>query len=238
MSTRERRQAKRRIKDRTYKKARKKADDKARQALLESAAFQPAPLSGERVQALIESGAAVSTHDPDTGEGSLTMNANKAWEIDPWLWTVGDLTDQHKRLGKHAPIAIYVCRDYQVSIFTVPNPGGGWPAMWHLSIKRRDRGPMDQDRWRILQHVKNTLVGESHEAVELYPAESRLVDTANQYHLWCFKDPEQQWPFGFTERFVTSVETHGSKQRPLPEGTVETDPDLFLGGMDALHEAP
>jgi len=28
------------------------------------------------------------------------------------------------------------------------------------------------------------IVGEEHEAFEVYPAESRLVDTANQYHLW------------------------------------------------------
>jgi hypothetical protein len=34
--------------------------------------------------------------------------------------------------------------------------------------------------WRDLQRIKNQLVGPECEAVELYPAESRKVDTANQ----------------------------------------------------------
>lgn len=71
----------------------------------------------------------------------------------------------------------------------------------HLSIKRRDKNPIHD--WRNLQDIKNMLVGEEHEAVELYPAESRRVDSANQYHLWVSTDPRFRFPFGFTERLVT-----------------------------------
>jgi hypothetical protein len=35
------------------------------------------------------------------------------------------------------------------------------------------------------------------EAVELYPAASRLVDHANEYHLWALDSPEWRWPIGW-----------------------------------------
>src|SRR5262245_36541148 len=76
----------------------------------------------------------------------------------------------------------------------------GFPAMWWLSIKRRDRRPIHD--WRHLQRIKNDLVGKEHEAVELYPAESRLVDTSNQFHLWVLQDPELRFPWGWNERLV------------------------------------
>jgi len=52
----------------------------------------------------------------------------------------------------------------------------------HLSIKRRDQEPIHD--WRDLQQIKNELCGFQREGVELYPAQSRVVDTSNQYHLW------------------------------------------------------
>lgn len=84
----------------------------------------------------------------------------------------------------------------------------------HLSIKRIDREPIHD--WRDLQHIKNELAGEECEAVEIYPAESRRVDSANQYHLWCFP-LGYRIPFGFSDRLVVDGETPGmeAKQRPL-----------------------
>ena len=69
----------------------------------------------------------------------------------------------------------------------------------HLSIRRVDRSPIRD--WRHMQQIKNDILGPEAEGVELYPADSRLVDTANQYHLWC-KLPGQQFDFGFTSRHV------------------------------------
>lgn len=81
----------------------------------------------------------------------------------------------------------------------------------HLSIKRIDRQAMLHD-WRDLQRIKNELCGPEFEGVELYPAESRLVDTANQYHLWCFPF---RLPFGFTSgRLVSEARWDKSQQRP------------------------
>lgn len=84
----------------------------------------------------------------------------------------------------------------------------------HLSIKRIDRAPIHD--WRDLQHIKNELVGPECEAMELYPAESRRVDTANQYHLWVLPKGEF-FPVGWTGRLVMDAgeAKDNSIQRPL-----------------------
>ena len=75
--------------------------------------------------------------------------------------------------------------------------------------------------WRDFQRIKNELIGEEYEGVELYPAESRRVDTANQYHIWVAKNIEFRFPFGFNERVVDdgkgefAANQVGGKQRPL-----------------------
>lgn len=101
---------------------------------------------------------------------------------------------------------------YQVMIYhDAADPG--WPKMTHLSIRRLDRGVVRD--WRDLQRIKNELVGASNEAVELFPAEERLVDTANQFHLFVLDDPTVRFPFGFRERAVMEGNACGSVQRPF-----------------------
>lgn len=91
-------------------------------------------------------------------------------------------------------------------------PGG----MFELSIRRVDRGA-ERD-WRKFQQIKNQLIGEENEAVELFPAESRLRDAANQFWLYGFNDPRVTFPFGMMGRVVNDgVEVGPSKQRPLGE---------------------
>lgn len=86
----------------------------------------------------------------------------------------------------------------------------------HLSIKRRDRKPIHD--WRDLQEIKNLLVGRENEGVELFPAESRRVDTSNQYHMFVLKDTAVRFPFGFNAGRVVTEATFGkSVQRPLPK---------------------
>lgn len=102
------------------------------------------------------------------------------------------------------------CGTYQVQIDRTPRHGFDM-ALIHLSIKRVDREAIHD--WRVLQAIKNALVGEECEAIELYPAESRLIDTANQYHLWAFTDPEVRLPFGWQERSVVDKPIGKSKQR-------------------------
>lgn len=88
-----------------------------------------------------------------------------------------------------------------------------------LSIKRLDREVIHD--WREMQRIKNELCGPEREAVELYPRESRVVDTSNQFHLWVM--PEGfTFPFGYARRLLID-ETVGqqtlapnAKQRPWP----------------------
>ena len=67
--------------------------------------------------------------------------------------------------------------------------------MVQLSIRRIDRQPTPS--WHDLQRIKNQPVGAECEAVELYPAESRLGDSANQYFLYAVLDPTFRFPWGF-----------------------------------------
>jgi hypothetical protein len=84
----------------------------------------------------------------------------------------------------------------------------------HLSIKRRDKQPVRD--WRALQMIKNDVAGPEREAVELFPAESRRIDTANQYHLWV-EALGRRIPVGYNGPRVVSddVGATGARQRPL-----------------------
>lgn len=105
----------------------------------------------------------------------------------------------------------YLNDTYQVVIVDAKVLAEDFPPMWHLSIKRLDKGPIHD--WRDLQKIKNELVGAENEGMELYPAESRLVDSANQYHLFVFKSADIRCPFGFTSRYVDQTPFGKAKQR-------------------------
>lgn len=97
---------------------------------------------------------------------------------------------------------------YQVNVRKVSD------GCLHLSIKRCDRQPIHD--WRDLQDIKNQIVGEECEAIELYPAESRRVDTANQFHLWASTDDKFRFPIGWHgQRLVTDHSIGKSVNRPL-----------------------
>lgn len=104
----------------------------------------------------------------------------------------------------------------------------GEPAAVHLSIRRTDRAPARE--WRHFQRIKTQLCGPDWEAVELYPAESRVVDSANQYHLWCLNDT---FPLGFNDGRLVSDENldDGAVQEPLDDADVQyggrTPPEQF-----------
>lgn len=97
---------------------------------------------------------------------------------------------------------------YTVLWRDVENPSG---TLVHLSIKRNDKNPLHD--WRDLQRIKNEILGAEEEAMELYPSESRLVDAANQYHLWCFRGMSA--PFGYKSQrcVMEDVGDTGGKQR-------------------------
>jgi hypothetical protein len=124
-----------------------------------------------------------------------------------------DLAAPHvEQLRRHS---VHMNDHYRVNAQTLEAPFGEFVGdlIW-LSIKRRDKAPgLD---WRDLQVIKNLIVGPEHEGFEITLAESRLVDTANQYHLFVFLDPKVRLPVGFRTREVTGAEQAaaiGARQR-------------------------
>jgi hypothetical protein len=75
--------------------------------------------------------------------------------------------------------------------------------VWHPRICRHDLAPC-QD-WQVFQAIKNEIVGPEYEAVELYPAHSRMMDVGNMYHFWVLapNDGEETPP-----QFKIGVEPH------------------------------
>lgn len=126
----------------------------------------------------------------------------------------------------YAPHAIYRNSRYQVSVWyegSDVHPMGKWI---HLSIKDHEKSARHD--WRDFQRIKNELCGPEFEAIEIYPAESRLVDTANQYHLFVFN---RTIPFGFRERLVAdgvSQSMPTAVQRPFEDRPADCmDGDQF-----------
>lgn len=111
---------------------------------------------------------------------------------------------------------------YQVHVIRWEGRGPAGCDVVQLSIKRLDQQwPRD---WRHFQAIKDQLMGPEYEAVELYPARSRLVDTANQFHLWCIDDPAYRWPIGYTEGHLSGASGGGAVQRPLSAPPPEQEP--------------
>lgn len=70
--------------------------------------------------------------------------------------------------------------------------------------------------WREFQQLKNHLVGDEWEGIELYPAESRLVDPSNRFYLWCIPKDVIPWGLPGDFRRVNTDTRDGVPQRPYP----------------------
>lgn len=127
--------------------------------------------------------------------------------------------ENDKECWKNDQYTVIVNRDIETEI----------GLMTWLSIRRDDRKAARD--WRHFQWIKNQLVGPENEAVELFPAEARLVDGANQYHLWVLQSTTDRFPFGFTERIVseTTGGITGAVQRPFPA-------DRRPGDLEAMEQ--
>ena len=126
--------------------------------------------------------------------------------------TINRLYEQMKRE------TLYRSEYYQVAIDKDTSHGLKGFIVWHISIKRNDKEPILD--WRDMQDIKNKLLGPEYEMVQLFPAESRLVDSANQYHFFALiKDQSRpkarppRFPFGWTSSFKTDDPFINGKQR-------------------------
>lgn len=117
----------------------------------------------------------------------------------------------------HAGYEVYLNSRYQVAVRRLDGTLG--PALV-LSIKRRDRLPIHD--WRDLERVKSEIAGPESEGVEIYPAESRVVDSSNQFWMTVFT--KFKFPFGFhDQRLVTEAGYEDAVQRPFEKDSRPPD---------------
>jgi len=134
------------------------------------------------------------------------------------------LEDLAAREGREL-IGVWQSSLYEVYAFRFEVPG--WPGgevTW-LSIKRRRKDHVRD--WRHLQRIKTEVCGPDREAVELFPAESRHVDTSNQYHCG-------SWRRGTGSRSDTTA-APWSRSGP---GTTSTSPDPPASGRSSPGWSP
>lgn len=137
------------------------------------------------------------------------------WNTVPWTpfqpahYDPADLAGVPDVVDGKMPDRLWLNSRYQVGAWQFEHPVFGTVA--HLSIKTRDR--QARHDWRDLQRIKNELCGPECDAIEIYPAESKLVDTANQYHLFVFAS--YKLDIGFQHRLVADGAWMKSKQRPF-----------------------
>ncbi len=96
-------------------------------------------------------------------------------------WEEREITDDQRR---DYPVAENVYRTFlnnrfHVQIYRIET---GWGEVLQLTVGRH--GDLGQPSWSELQRIKNELIGRERVAVQVFPAESHLVDQADLLHLW------------------------------------------------------
>ena len=113
-----------------------------------------------------------------------------AWK--PTAYEISDALD--KMIEEESSFPIYQNETYSVIVRDCPVFSDSWPEMVWLSIRRAGPSAADGFDWREMQEIKNQLVGEGERRRwGMFPAESRLVDTANSRHMFCLHRREDSF---------------------------------------------
>ncbi len=146
-------------------------------------------------------GALIKTSASPQSKEIFNKQAKKIIEAYPHM----TLKQAQMGLYKEIFAEIYVNNIYQVAVYRnkdadelvhVPELKGR--CTW-LTIKRKDK--RNVNNWQDMQTIKNRLVGTNCDAIQLFPAENRMVNTANQYHLIVLPE-DASIPFGWVTRVV------------------------------------
>jgi hypothetical protein len=124
---------------------------------------------------------------------------------------------------------------YIAAVYPDKRPHEGFPRVLHISFKHRLNIAITD--FRDMQEIKNALVHKEAMAIQIFPAESQLVDMANQFHLWVFVPDcwpqipanKEEWPWlpvGFQDgRLVSKLAPKGGRQRTFEPHNAPTGPD-------------
>ncbi len=100
------------------------------------------------------------------------------------------------RKDARQPFTIYQNGEYFVGVAQVDTGHAYFGVVTYLLCLRRDGEPSHS--WLDFQQIKNTLAGEDEIALEVYPPQSRLLDTVNAYHLWVLPGRGRDFPLDLT----------------------------------------
>lgn len=115
-----------------------------------------------------------------------TPQKRRAWQ--PLTRRVGSVqASEYAKHGMTPPDQVWANDVYSVFVRLIPTDYRGKPmrdadSALHISFHRHDRAAVRD--WRHFQAIKNEVAGPERTAVELFPPESQLADSANEYHLW------------------------------------------------------
>lgn len=148
----------------------------------------------------------------------LPLHPTRRREMVRWAESVGYNADKIEEIIAEAETATTYMNDlYVATVVPADKHHENWPDMVQLSIRRLDRRAIHD--WRHLQQIKTDLFGPDAEAVELYPSSTRVVDTANSYHLFVLVEPGTMFPFGWTQGLRTEQGIAGIAHQQRPGAT-------------------
>lgn len=165
------------------------------------------------------------------GNADMAFNAfgaNIGGTLPPWT-PFEEATLEPGSRAAEAGERVYVNSRFQVHV--TPRASDQMGRFHHVSFKNIDRTARHD--WREIQRMKNEILGEDCDAVEVYPAEDRLHDTCNQFHLYVF-EPGRTIPLGWQGRVVGEI-PHGEvgSQRAFDDDN-RPDDLLTREELDAL----
>ena len=130
---------------------------------------------------------------PDTGEPMRNME-QVTWQN--MVGATGATKAKAKKILRKAMSEVSKQENWRNDLYKCAVMPVTTDGITELAITRLDREAIHD--WRDIQRIKNDVMGAEREAVELYPSESRLVDTSNTY--WLYDLPEgAQFSFGMTD---------------------------------------
>ena len=160
------------------------------------------------------------------GPGNQVSEHATVMVMDEEPWT------PFQMVGRDADGAFkYVNSRYQVAVYSPEEVGPDYPPVIHLAFKHNKNVAITD--FRDFQRIKNELVAEEAYAIQVFPPESKMVDTSNHYHLWVMghirgevADDRDVWPelpYGFKSQRLVMEEANDQgidargRQRRWPE---------------------
>lgn len=151
---------------------------------------------------------------------SLPLHSKRRRELTIWGKSQGyDEATMNTLIAEAETAETWMNDTYVATVHQALVGAEGWPEMKQLSIRRVDRKTIHD--WRHLQRIKSDIFGKDAEAVELYPSEARVVDTANSYHLWVLSEPGTLFPFGWASGLRTNDNAADIPNQQRPGATSE-----------------